>query len=76
MRINDIITEVRREINSLERQANKARRYKDAFEELKNKEVSLGTLEIIEIEKQKQDLLKNINAYQKEIGNPLCYLEW
>ena len=62
LRINDIITEVRREINSLERQANKARRYKDVFQELKNKEINLGTLETLEIEKQKQDLLNKINT--------------
>ena len=42
LRINDIITEVRRSIGYLERQANKARRYKSTFEELKVKEVRLA----------------------------------
>jgi len=39
LRVNDIITEVKRQIGSLERQANKARRYKEVFEELKTKEI-------------------------------------
>ncbi len=37
-RVNDIVVEVKRQIGSLERQANKARKYREAFEELKNKE--------------------------------------
>jgi len=61
LRINDIIAEVRREINSLERQANKARRYKELFEELKEKEKGLAILEIVQIQKQKQDLSNRIN---------------
>lgn len=39
LRINDVITEVKRQINSIERQANKARRYKEEFERLKELEV-------------------------------------
>jgi chromosome segregation protein len=42
LRLNDIITEVKRQIGSLERQANKARRYKEVFEDLKSKETHLG----------------------------------
>ncbi|HTY45572.1 MAG TPA: AAA family ATPase [Patescibacteria group bacterium] len=42
LRLNDIITEVKRQIGSLERQANKARRYKEVFEDLKSKETLLG----------------------------------
>ena len=67
LRINDIITEVKREISSLERQANKARRYKQIFEEVKNKEMSLGTLEILKNENQKQDLLSKLNIFQKDV---------
>jgi len=46
LRINDIIIEVKRQISSLERQANKARRYKEEFEKLKNLEVRLADYEI------------------------------
>ncbi|MDD5618311.1 MAG: AAA family ATPase, partial [Candidatus Omnitrophica bacterium] len=35
LRVNDIILEVKRQINSIERQASKARRYKEVFEQLK-----------------------------------------
>jgi chromosome segregation protein len=37
LRVNDIVVEVKRQIGSLERQANRARRYKEIFEELKLK---------------------------------------
>jgi chromosome segregation protein len=45
LRVNDIVTEVKRQIGSLERQANKARRYKEIFEELKLKEIDAASLE-------------------------------
>ncbi len=35
LRLNDIVTEVKRQITTVERQAQKARRYKDEFEKLK-----------------------------------------
>src|SRR3989344_3838281 len=38
LRINDIILEVKRQISSIERQATKARRYKEEFEKLKTYE--------------------------------------
>lgn len=46
LRINDIITEVKRQIGSIERQANKARRYNEVFEKLKNGDLRLSTLEL------------------------------
>ncbi len=42
LRINDIILEVKRQIASIERQANKARKYKEEFEKLKNLEIKLA----------------------------------
>ncbi len=66
LRVNDIITEVKRQIGSLERQANKARKYKDAFEELKNKELVLGVLQKNEINKLKIQIAKSINALNQE----------
>ena len=45
LRVNDIITEVKRSIGYLERQANKARRYQVAFDELKKKETCLARIE-------------------------------
>jgi chromosome segregation protein len=60
LRLNDIITEVKRQIGSLERQANKARRYKEVFEELKTKEIRLAII-------QKSKLLEEKNAVIKEL---------
>jgi chromosome segregation protein len=45
LRLNDIITEVKRSIGYLERQANKARRYQSAFADLKDKEINLAYLQ-------------------------------
>jgi chromosome segregation protein len=46
LRINDIITEVKRQIGSIERQASKARRYKEIFEKLKISELKYSSLEL------------------------------
>src|SRR3989338_5668139 len=46
LRINDIIAEVRRQINSLERQAAKARRYKEVFERLKELETAVSGIQL------------------------------
>jgi chromosome segregation protein len=70
LRVNDIITEVRRQIGSLERQANKARKYKEAFEELKSKEVNLSILEKEELLKQKEQ----INAQLGELKTQESHL--
>ena len=46
LRVNDIITEVKRQIGSIERQASKARRYKEVFDKLKESELKYSTLEL------------------------------
>jgi len=46
LRVNDIITEVKRQIGSIERQASKARRYKEVFDKLKESELKYCTLEL------------------------------
>ncbi|MFH1338873.1 MAG: AAA family ATPase [Candidatus Omnitrophota bacterium] len=69
LRVNDIISEVRREINSLERQANKARRYKETFEELKEKEVGLAALQIRELDARKRELSEKIEASGKNMDS-------
>ncbi|MBI3007903.1 MAG: hypothetical protein HYY56_00005, partial [Candidatus Omnitrophica bacterium] len=57
LRVNDIISEVGRQINSIERQAKKARRYQEEFEKLKNMEIKLSSFEYENIKKE-QSLLK------------------
>ena len=62
LRVNDIVAEVKRQIGSLERQASKARRYKEVFEELKLKEVDLAAL-------NKQDLLAEKNGIAGQLAD-------
>jgi len=72
LRVNDIVTEVKRQIGSLERQANKARRYKEAFEELKLKEVDLAVIDKQELLRQKDEIigqLKQLEIREQELFN-------
>jgi len=64
LRVNDIIIEVKRQIGSLERQANKARRYKEVFEELKTKETKLAVKQKKEIELEKLELSNKLSELQ------------
>ncbi|MBI5144921.1 MAG: hypothetical protein HZA27_01895, partial [Candidatus Omnitrophica bacterium] len=64
LRVNDIITEVKRQIGSLERQANKARRYKEVFEELKAKEINLSILQKNSLLAQKDRIIKELNELE------------
>ncbi|MFA5093078.1 MAG: AAA family ATPase [Candidatus Omnitrophota bacterium] len=66
LRVNDIVTEVKRQIGSLERQANKARRYKEIFEELKLKEIDLANLDKKIILKEKEQLISQLAGLEKE----------
>ncbi|MDD5196966.1 MAG: AAA family ATPase [Candidatus Omnitrophica bacterium] len=64
LRVNDIVTEVKRQIGSLERQANKARKYREAFEELKNKEISQAVLSKKEFLGQKEEIISQLKELQ------------
>lgn len=64
LRINDIITEVKRQIGSLERQANKARRYKEVFEELKAKEIKLAGIQKVDLLKQKDEIINSLRELE------------
>lgn len=56
LRVNDITTEVRRQIGSIERQANKARRYKEKFERLKFLELKFANYKLKAYEFEKNSL--------------------
>lgn len=56
LRINDIVVEVKRQISSLERQAQKARRYKDEFEQLKKMEVQLAERDLADSAQLRQEI--------------------
>ncbi|MDD4953651.1 MAG: AAA family ATPase [Candidatus Omnitrophica bacterium] len=60
LRVNDIVTEVKRQISSLERQANKARRYKETFEELKTKDINLAVIQKDSLLKEKAQIVSEL----------------
>jgi chromosome segregation protein len=64
LRVNDIVVEVKRQIGSLERQANKARKYREVFDELKSKEISHSVLEKNSLLKQKDGIINNLKELQ------------
>jgi len=66
LRINDIIVEVKRQIGSIERQAAKARRYKERFEELKQMELKLAKHQTSTLTRKKEDLSKTINSFNEK----------
>jgi chromosome segregation protein len=66
LRVNDIVTEVKRQIGSLERQANKARRYKEIFEELKLKEMDLAVLNKKNLLVEKDRIVGQLENSRKE----------
>lgn len=61
LRVNDIITEVKRQINSLERQAAKARRYKEVFERLKEIEGAMAAYQLNKHKIQISELSSQLN---------------
>jgi len=65
LRVNDIVAEVKRQIGSLERQANKARRYKEVFEELKTKEINSAILEKDGLLKQKDEIRAQLSILKE-----------
>ncbi len=66
LRLNDIIIEVKRSISHLERQANKARRYKEVFEELKTKELRLAAVQRKNLFQEKEALARTLRAARAE----------
>ncbi|HTZ11330.1 MAG TPA: AAA family ATPase [Candidatus Margulisiibacteriota bacterium] len=69
LRVNDIIVEVKRQIGSLERQASKARRYKEVFEELKGKEINFSVMQKRELLSQKDALINQLKSMEtKEVA--------
>ncbi|MCM8784081.1 MAG: chromosome segregation protein SMC [Candidatus Omnitrophica bacterium] len=66
IRVNDIISEVSRQLSSLERQARKAERYQEIFNILKDKELKYSKSLMLQLEGKKEALLKEKEALQKE----------
>ena len=69
VRINDIIAEVKRQINSIERQAKKAQRYKEKYEELKGLELKLSRIDLEILQQKLSESNKDIGEQRaKESG--------
>jgi len=64
LRINDIIVEVKRQIASIERHANKAKRYKDEFEKLKRFEIYLANYQINEFANNREEISKTLEEFE------------
>ncbi|MBU1925650.1 MAG: chromosome segregation protein SMC [Candidatus Omnitrophica bacterium] len=66
LRANDIIVEVTRQLNSIQRQVNKARRYQEQFEQLKNLEIQSVYRQYNILEAEKKDLQQEQNTFNAE----------
>jgi chromosome segregation protein len=78
VRINDIITEVKRQINSLKRQARKAKRYKDYQKQVERLEVGLATYHYKSISseiRETEDLLQSLRDTDLKHGSQLAKLD-
>lgn len=64
-RLNDIILEVKRQIKSIERQVNKARRYKQEFDILKGCELKVARHEYLNLKKEKKELEEKNRELEK-----------
>lgn len=88
LRVNDIITEVKRQISSIERQANKARKYKDEFDKLKGMELGLAqyqvshfhverdklSAKIAELQGREEELTREVDSLNESLTNEINYL--
>ena len=65
MRVNDIITEVKRQIGSIERQAKKAQRFKEVMERLKELETKMAKYQLGQLENEKEQMNTGIEYSKK-----------
>ncbi|QQL43959.1 chromosome segregation protein SMC [Sulfuriroseicoccus oceanibius] len=68
LRITDIIAEVKRQMNSLQRQAAKARRYRALLEDVRVLDTHLSFKQFTELSVQKHDLTRSIDSLQDEFA--------
>ena len=74
-RVSDILSELTRQIGPLERQAEKAKIYLAKKEELKTQDINMFLLEMERIEKQLQEVEKDISISDNDITNASKRLE-
>ena len=75
LRLNDIILEVKRQIGSLERQATKARRYKEELEKLKDLEMILARQQIEDFRHKAQDIQQALQELKTQESQATQQLE-
>ena len=66
LRLNDIIIEVRRQIGSIERQANKARKYQEEFKNLERLEIRLARDQVGSFEQKRAGINEEIQALKSK----------
>lgn len=66
VRVNDIISEVQKKVESLGRQVRKARRYQELQEELREKEVTTATVQFSKIFDNLDPLIDNYERFKKD----------
>ncbi|MBM3253999.1 MAG: chromosome segregation protein SMC, partial [Candidatus Omnitrophica bacterium] len=69
LRVNDIITEINRQLNSIERQARKAEIYKARFEELKSLEVKLASNDYMRFSSQRSEFENELKPLKEAKSN-------
>ena len=74
-RVSDILSELTRQIGPLERQAEKAKIYLAKKEELKTQDINMFLLEMERIEKQLQEVEKDISISDNDIADASKRLE-
>jgi len=69
VRIADIVNEVRRQINSIERQAQKAEKFRVQFDTLKNLDIKLALHEYNEVRNQEKDKKDSTGSLKQKEGH-------
>ena len=75
LRLNDIITEVKRQINSITRQAGKAERYKERFDRLKDMETTLSSYEYDSMKKEQNEAEARSAKVKEEVRTASSKIE-
>lgn len=68
LRITDIITEIRRQLGGLQRQARKAEKFRECREELKEIELLFSVKKYAVLMKEKEDLDRQLDLLKKELS--------
>jgi chromosome segregation protein len=78
LRLNDIISELSKQLSLLEKQAKKAKKYKEVKEELKNTDIKIGIFDYLNLDSELNELrekLKTLEAKKEELENILSTKE-